>query len=407
MAFLGPSLRRKRVADRPMARAVVAGAISLGVHGLVLVLLVIAGAFSLVRPLQSERVDLAQLSSEQWAENRAIDGQAPPPTVPLPPTVAPPVPAPAPARPPPEPKRGGQVVDTGPGNDRAPDHARFLSERNNSVEKETKSRWAGTELFEHRAATPVPGGAAKKKAGEGGNDAETREAREARGGKGGRQRTPDERTDVAQEGDRVAMADPPRLPAVDPRRWGQAGEGDDEGLGAPAPAQEAQAGSRKAGDANLLPSVESMSQIAAGPSNDAIDDDVEVGDGTALNTRAFRFATFWNRFKQDVSGHWFPAVRYDLTSRDPAGTIFGQRGWLTELRIVLDGSGAVKEVRVTGPSGLDFLDRVAVKSVRDAAPFYNVPPSLLDTKGELAFEFGFLVSDERGTPVRPRYGGGR
>ena len=133
------------------------------------------------------------------------------------------------------------------------------------------------------------------------------------------------------------------------------------------------------------------------------DGDVEEGDVTALNTRAFRFATFWNRFKQDVSEHWVPAVRYDLTSRDPRGSTFGSRGWMTGLHIVLGRDGALKDIKVIAPSGLEFLDRVAMKSVKDAAPFYNVPQGLLDAKGELAFDFGFLVGNDRAVPVRPRY----
>jgi outer membrane biosynthesis protein TonB len=63
----------------------------------------------------------------------------------------------------------------------------------------------------------------------------------------------------------------------------------------------------------------------------------------------------------------------------------------------------VKSIEVVSPSGLDFLDRVAVKSVKDASPFYNVPRGLLDAKGELSFEFGFLVGGSRATPVRPRW----
>jgi TonB family protein len=411
MAFLGPSLRRKRVTDRPVSRAVVAGLLSLLVNGGLLVALAYAGAFDLGKPVKQERVQLAELTPEQWSQNRAIAGAPKLPA--LPPPVATPTPsAPTPEVAPPPPREKGQVVDVTPGNDQRPsDRTRFLAEHDNRVDKETKSRHAGTELYKNRAAGPVAGSEEKKKAtaGQGGADDETKEAQAARGGKGAQKPRPQQAQKApADEGDRVAMLDRPKLPQVSPgERWspGQSqGPGDDEeGLGAPGPAQPGEQGKKKSGDANLVPSLDSLARIAGGPSNDYIDGDVEEGDTTALNTRAFRFATFWNRFKQDVADHWFPAVRYDITSRDPQGDVFGRRGWLTELRIVLDGAGAVKDVQVIGPSGLDFLDRVAVKSVRAAAPFYNVPKSLLDAKGELAFEFGFMVGDQRGVPVRPRY----
>lgn len=410
MAFLGPSLRRKRVIERPAMRALVAVLVSLAVNGALLVVLGLAGAFEIVKPVKQERVDLAALTAEQWKANRAIAGAQPPdmptPASPAPKPMTPEAAKPAPEeKPPPEQRPRGQVVDVTPGNDKRPGDTRFLAEHDNRVEKETRSRFAGTQLYKNRAAAPSAGGE-KKAAGQGGTDAESQDAREARGPRGGKQAqnqpAPEKREPPApgEDGDRVAMLDRPKLPTTSP---GRPGAGDEEGLGAPGPAQPGQQGKQKKGDPRLLPSVESMSKIAGGPSNDLIDGDVEEGDATALNTRNFRFATFWNRFKQDVSDHWMPAVRYDLTSRDPRGSTFGTRAWMTGLHIVLDRGGAVKDIRVVAPSGLDFLDRVAMKSVRDAAPFYNVPPALLDAKGELAFDFGFLVGNERGIPVRPRY----
>ncbi len=90
-----------------------------------------------------------------------------------------------------------------------------------------------------------------------------------------------------------------------------------------------------------------------------------------------------------------PRVRRDVTGN--------RRG--AAARPALDREGAVKDLKIVSPSGLDFLDRVAVKAVRDASPFYNVPAGLLDASGELAFDFGFYVDlgRGRGVPTRPVY----
>src|SRR5512142_2222704 len=111
MAFLGPSLRRKRVTQRPATRALVAVAVSLGLNGALLLVLAWAGAFELVKPVKQERVDLAALSAAQWSANRAIGGIQPP-AAPAP--IAPPPTPPEPVQPPPPPpeqKTPGQVVD--------------------------------------------------------------------------------------------------------------------------------------------------------------------------------------------------------------------------------------------------------------------------------------------------------
>ncbi|HET6410634.1 MAG TPA: TonB family protein [Anaeromyxobacter sp.] len=432
MAFLGPSLRRKRVTDRPAARVAAAALVSFALNALLLVLLSRLGAFDLPKPVQPTRVALEALSTDQWNANRAIAGASPlAPVRPLPQAQAAPaqqVPLPSPppkvAPPPPAERRAkGQVVDVAPSPDsRPPDKTRFLSDRDNRVEKETRSRWAGTEVFEKRAPAPTEGAKGKQVAkgnpGEGGDAAETREAKAGQGGTAGKvgqekpaeTPAPEKRAPQNSEApgpdERLAMLEPPArpgLPGTTGNRSAPRPPEADEGLGKPGAPGEAQAGSRRAGDPRLLPSVESMSRIAAGPSNDYIDRDIEEGDATALNTRAFKFATFWNRFKQDVTAHWRPAIVYQ--ERDPNGTMFGDRPErATGLHVVLDAKGAIKDIHVTESSGLDFLDREAVRAVRAASPFYNVPAGLLDANNEVSFSFGMILVMNRAIPVRPHYG---
>jgi TonB family protein len=401
MAFLGPSLRRTKVSERPARRAAISVLASLALNALVILAIVKSGAFDFKGPRQPERVELQQLTAAEWNANRSVArGPQPAPAAPLP-AMPPPTPqaAPPPEKPPPE---QGQVVDVAPSKDnRPPDKpTKFLSDRDNRVAKETRSRFQGTEHFENRAAAPTAGGAAKKPAGDDGSDAESKEAKAGGGAQAKAQEAARQEPTPQAEGDRLAMLDRPRLPSAGPSRSGN-GQVEDEGLGAPGPAGEAQEGKKKAGDPRLLPSVDSMSRIAAGPSQDYLDKDIEEGDETALNTRAFRFATFWNRFKDDVASHWQPLAVW--TARDPNGTVYGGRGeYLTRLRIVLDGTGAVKRLDVIQSSGLTFLDREAVRAVRAASPFYNVPPSLLDANGEVSFPFGFIVSMNRPVLVRPK-----
>jgi TonB family protein len=382
------------------------------------------GVFELAKPSASERVVLAPLTGDQWKANQAIAGgprlpaSSPRTPEPPPPAKVPLATAQAqkpPAPPPPEDKSAkGQVVDVAPSPDsRAPDKTRFLSDRDNRVEKETRSRFAGTKLWEKRAAAPSESG----EAGQGGKSVEEREAREGaegtNGKAGAKAATPAEPPTPSPE--RFARLEHPKEPglfgpgerltephpAERPKAPEQAEQA--EGLGIPGAPGLAQEGQKKAGDPRLLPSVESMARIAGGPSNDYIDDpNVVEGDATVLNTRAWKFATFWNRFKQDVSAHWRPALVYN--ERDPTGTMFGdRRERATGVHVVLDKTGAVKDIRVVEASGLDFLDREAVRAVRAASPFYNVPPGLVDEHGEVVFSFGMVLVLGSAVPVRPVY----
>ncbi len=417
MPFLGPSLRRKKVTDRPAARVAVAALASLALNALLVLTVARLGAFELATSKAPERVVLAPLSADQWSANQAISGQRPaasPRASAPPPLAAAPAPPPPAARAPPPAREQakGQIVDVAPSNDsRPPEKSHFLSDRDNRVEKETKSRWAGTKIFEHRAAAPTEGSAGKEqpKVGEGGTAEETREAKAGQGGtsgkdgteaKGGKEQAP--KPDATPSSGELAMLQPPAQPGMlgSRERRPPAGE---EGTGRPGAPGEAQEGLTKKGDPRLLPSAASLARIAGGPSNDYIDDpNVEEGDATVLNTRAFKFASFWNRFKQDVTAHWHPAIVYN--ERDPQGTTFGsQRERSTSLHVVLDAKGAIKDIRVVEQSGLDFLDREAVRAVQAASPFYNVPEGLVDQHGEVAFSFGMVLVMNRAVPIRPVY----
>ncbi len=398
MAFLGPSLRRVKVPDRPVRRGLVAGLISLGVNAGIVLGLAAAGAFDAPAPMKQEKVELAQVTVRDWERNRTIRDPAAVAPAPVPPQEKPPAPPPPP--PPPEPGKPGPVVDTGPANDRVSDAARYASERNNRVEKETRSRWQGTGNFKNRAPAPIVGDTDRRRGGERGSDDESREAREGQRGtneKGGKP-LPESRPAPAE--DRLALHDPamPRAGVSPPSRPGA--EGDATGIpGLPGDPQDAR---RKSGDARLDPSFQDMERITAGPSFDALDPEIEEGDATALNTKSYRFATFINRFKQDVADHWAPAARFAISARDPEGATFGRNDRITALRIVLDRTGALKNVEVAEPSGLEFLDRVAVKAIRDAAPFYNLPAGLLDANGEYSFVATFTIEGFRSIPVRRR-----
>lgn len=409
MAFLGPSLRRRRVADRPGVRVALALLASLALNLLLLLVAGKMGAFDIGHPAKVSPVALAPLSAEQWAANRAVTGGAPPQQAQPRPPQQQAMPAPPPARPPEEERRSpGQIVTVAPSKDSSkPKDARFLSDRDNTVEKETRSRFAGTRTYEN--VLPAPSDGAKQRvepapeAGEGGSGAKSvpgKEGPKATQGNGAEKlavpdRKAEEKLALAphQEPEHGA-GDTPAAPQVD-RPQPHGGPNTLQVPGAPG---EGEGGQRRGGiDSRLLPTPQSLSKIAGGPSPDRIQG-IEEGDATALNTRSFKYATFIQRVGMAIYREWDPNRAYQ--ARDPDGKVYPARDRTTTIDLVLDPSGGIRFVKVMESSGLDFLDQEVVRAARSAGPFPNPPAGLVDPSGQIHLALAYTLEMRRASRVQ-------
>ena len=159
--------------------------------------------------------------------------------------------------------------------------------------------------------------------------------------------------------------------------------------GTPGGGEEASAGRvGQPGVANLLPSPAVLDKLSGAAANDHLRD-VDEGEGTYLNTREWKYASFFNRVKQSVGHQWNP--QETLRLRDPTQQIFGGRDRYTLLAITLAADGHLKDAYVEKSSGLDFLDLEAVKAFERAQPFPNPPPGILASDQTVHFQFGFFL----------------
>jgi TonB family protein len=400
MSYLGPSLRRRRRATRPGKRIALAVVVSLAVHGLVLwrTKVDFLGTFGKeVRP-----VSLSPLSAAQWDANRAIrDSNRPPPPGTPSVAIAPP---PPPEQKPPQEKAPGQVVDVAPSKDHTPPKdSRFVSDQNNRVEKETRSRHAHAG-YAH--TLPVP---TQNKAGTQG--AETSEQPPVAVGEGGRPGStpkppasgrPGARPEPKQE--KLALRDDPSGAHEPPEHRPPQPS---EGLGTPDahPGEQSPPGPTdsgvpgrpglKADLSRLMPSAAAYNRLTGGPAPDHLDG-VAEGEGTVLNTREWKYATYFNRVKQAVAPQWDPHT--PLQARDPTGKMFLYKDRITVLDVTLDDRGGLRHLAIEQSSGVDFLDQAAMDAFRKAEPFVNPPRGLANTNGEIQFVFAFYL--ETGGPLR-------
>src|SRR5450432_144496 len=276
----------------------------------------------------------------------------------------------------------GQVVDLpAPREEKRPDSARFVSEHDAAVEKETKKYGR----FEENA-----------RQGDASGTASTSQPAVPKGDGRLAMRTPDLgrflRGATGMTGPSARAGRPgSAYGAFDPGRPDPGGAFSGEGADArPRPGGGAQGGSGLA----LTPTDQQLARAIGSGTQDALAS-VDDGEETALNSKKWRFASFFNRVKRQVAEHWHPEETY--RQRDPTGMIYGKRNRYTELRVQLKPDGHLGNVAVYQPSGLDFLDDEAIEAFKQAAPFPNPPRQLIEANGLINFGFGFLF-DLNGPP---------
>lgn len=303
--------------------------------------------------------------------------------------------------PPPPPTQNTQVVEvTRPETEEAPENTRFLSEYDTRVDKETVARGSTEEMVarpEQRELQPVerPREASVQE-----NPEEPAQAASAQ-------------PDAPEGPGRLAMRAPGTpAPSRLPRQ--ETTPGIAEGSEAPPTANGAQIrkgtgelreaaqeestdGSRGEGGGggrprvpNLRPTAEVLERAVGGGSVD-LTEGIEEGELTALSSKQWKHASFFNRMKRQVAQNWNPGAV--LVRRDPNGKVYGGKDRVTLVRVTLDASGALVGVVVLKSSGVEALDEEATRAFRAAQPFPNPPAGMISDPAsqQISFTFGFHV----------------
>lgn len=282
----------------------------------------------------------------------------------------------------------GQVVETArPENERRPVKTQYLGRYDMTVDKEQKSKGhkrKGRELGKHVIDKPSriqsPTSKSKKP---------TKLA-------AGVMKT--DRPRKAKASEKKAAGDAALVPGTKQAADGRAlrdGAGSLPGGGSPLPKQERPSVVRGSQSDMLLPAtstsniVHNIQALAGNPGSDDYLPDVDAeGSTNLLNTRKFRYWDFFQRVRERVRTEWDPGGAW--RSRDPTGRRYGVRDRLTVLRVRLQPNGSLKDVRVAKQSGLGFLDEEARRAFAAAGPYPNPPVGLLNERGEVEFQFGFM-----------------
>ncbi len=369
-------LRRRIRRDRFGVRTLFAIAVSVGANALLVWALLSAGAFAFRAPAPARPVALRQLSPAEWSANRSVVAKRPPPPTADLPT--------------------GKVVELPPspadGDEAPPKDSRYLSDRNRRVDKETVSRYAGNSP--NLLSRPSPSSPGRDASGEAGRAERKTEAKDGAPGQRG---TGAERARPARQErqERLALAPGERgeLPLQQGRERVESGAPAAALPGAPGDGAERLEGQRRP---DLSLGHDALARLAGGPNMDGYGE-AEEGEVTALNTREFKYATFFNQVRREIGADWYPRVRASVHERDPEFKHFFYKERTVVVGVTLDRAGHVTELSVLQSSNVDFFDRVAMTSVRQAQPFPNPPAGLFGSEQttKVPFVFTMYPADRR------------
>jgi TonB family protein len=275
----------------------------------------------------------------------------------------------------------------------APDHARFVSEYDNKVEREMVARGSNREDIVAKSKpadlevkdNPREATAAARPPDVAGTNPDAPRAPGLM-----RMRAPgaSDPAEAPQEAHQKGLLGGLDLPIGDGMR-GRRGDGfitSEERRVSDQPRGEDGGGGGTPPVPNLRPSDDVLERAVGGGNVDHLDE-VAEGDETALNSKQWVFASFFNRMKRRVHQNWDPVSIW--ARHDPTGQVYGYKTRITRVRVTLDPKGEMTRIVVSKPSGVDLLDDEAVRAFKAAQPFPNPPGGLVDAAGNITFEFGF------------------
>ncbi|HEX7508091.1 MAG TPA: TonB family protein [Polyangia bacterium] len=126
--------------------------------------------------------------------------------------------------------------------------------------------------------------------------------------------------------------------------------------------------------------------------------EVTPGNQTELNTRATPFAQFITRMHRQIHEKWAFGflTQMDASFRDSP---MNDLKLIAKLEIVLDGEGNVDKIAMVRTSGITGFDGAAISAVYDAAPFPTPPTAILSGNGKVYIHWKFHRNgDACGTP---------
>lgn len=152
-------------------------------------------------------------------------------------------------------------------------------------------------------------------------------------------------------------------------------------------------------------SLKDLSVGGDGGPDSATDDylnDLSTGDRTLLSTKEFKYFSYYHRIKDLLRQYWKPAVEHKLALIFKKGQRVSSKEMITRLLIMLDTSGGIQKISRLSSSGVKDLDDAAVEAFEKAGPFPNPPKGIVDPDGFVRIRWDFILKANTGPKIQFR-----
>lgn len=139
--------------------------------------------------------------------------------------------------------------------------------------------------------------------------------------------------------------------------------------------------------------------LPAGATDDHLDH-VAAGERTLLSTREFRYFSYYHRIKELLRQHWKPSVEEKLTHLWGKGKTVNSDEFTTRVLVLLNEKGSVQKVSRVTSCGINELDEAAVEAFQKAAPFPNPPAGIVDPDGFVRIRWDFILQMESAPKIQ-------
>lgn len=120
--------------------------------------------------------------------------------------------------------------------------------------------------------------------------------------------------------------------------------------------------------------------------------DVKEGDKTMLSTKEFVYFSYYRRIRERLEVSWNTRLRSTLEGYGYGGRrLASDKNYITGVVVVLDRNGHVVGVQLQQGSGARDLDQAAIDAFNAAGPFPDPPSGLVDENGQIHIPWSFVL----------------
>ena len=126
---------------------------------------------------------------------------------------------------------------------------------------------------------------------------------------------------------------------------------------------------------------------------ESVDDNIQIGFYTALNTDKHLYYSFYERLQDRIRPLLSDKIDESLKQFYYRGSIrkIAAGSYLTRLQVILNSKGYIEKILVEKKSGLEAWDLAPVYAFQTAHPFINPPKDMIEADGKVRLYFASLI----------------